>query len=856
MRTFINAISRILRNPSADDRNSSARFLERCENFRLLLSANNSALKRMAELTEASRSVKPVGMTYIRAENIRISADVRNMIERLCRIAPGRYEGLKDAFNRILMLMNKELAADVERVSGPNIINLHELNSGLISEAGSKMALLGEVASIPGIRVPEGFSITASAFRVLLLETGLGEELKRVAQICGEENYATLRVLERNVREAISLCQFPQDLENEISEAVEQLAAGRRVSHAVRSSALCEDSLETSFAGQFHTELGVAADEIVEAYRNVIASMYTASAVTYRLNHGIRDDEMVMCVGCVEMIDAVAGGVAYSSDPSGLHEGQIVVSAVHGLPSSIVDGVTRSDLWRLDKDSLAVIYEEIVDQEWGRFMAFDGSVARRRLEPDQVNQPAIDHDVLVRIGQTVLDLEDHFDCPQDMEWALTGDGILYVLQCRPLGIMAQQHVQESVNDDHKFPVIVDSCQPASSGIASGITYYIEHAHDMIDFPFGGVLLTRVAGPELAALLPDASAVIAEFGSCTGHLANVAREYDIPALIGVPDAVEKLKGAGEVIVDAVQGRILSGSLGNNDKPRKAFNTETPVRKALCSVLKLITPLTLTDPRSPDFLPERCKTLHDITRFCHEKAVAEMFKKRAGIDDSARQMVDGDRLQYWIIDLGGGVSDNNASNDDGYVRFEDIRSNAMRSLWSGMTGFPWEGPPDVCADGFASVLFGATCNPALVPGVRNSMGERSYFIVGRNYCSLQSRLGFHYCTIEGFAADDAEMNYVLFQFKGGAADMGRRSLRLQLVAEILAEHGFHTSVRDDVLFARMEGISLEMAERGLVVAGYLLVQTRQLDMIMKDGAAVENYRNKFRREIEVLLSGGGK
>ena len=157
MRTFINAISRILRNPSADDRSSSSRFLERCENFRLLLAANNSALKRMAELTEASRSVKPVGMTYLRAENIRISADVRNMIERLCRIAPGRYEGLKDTFNKILMLMDKELSIDEMTHDGPNIINLQYLNSSLISEAGSKMSLLGDIASIPGIRVPDGF---------------------------------------------------------------------------------------------------------------------------------------------------------------------------------------------------------------------------------------------------------------------------------------------------------------------------------------------------------------------------------------------------------------------------------------------------------------------------------------------------------------------------------------------------------------------------------------------------------------------------------------------------------------------------------------------------------------------------
>ncbi|WP_419783643.1 PEP/pyruvate-binding domain-containing protein [Maridesulfovibrio sp.] len=856
MRTFINAISRILRNPSTDDRSSSSRFLERCENFRLLLAANNSALKRMAELTEASRSVKPVGMTYVRAENIRISADVRNIIERLCRIAPGRYERLKDTFNRILALMDKELSVDEMSHDGPNILNLQDLNSSLISEAGSKMALLGEISSIPGIRVPDGFSITASAFRSLLRETGLGDELQRVAQICGEENYASLRVLERNIQEAISLCQFPEGLESEISAAANQLAAGRKNSHAVRSSALCEDSSETSFAGQFHTELGVAPDEVVEAYRNVLASMYTASAVTYRLNHGIRDDEMVMCVGCVEMIDAVAGGVAYSRDPSGLHEGQIIVSAVHGLPSCIVSGITRSDYWRLDRDSLEVLHEELADQEWGQFMNFDGSVVRRRLRPEKENVPSIDYEILSRIAQTVLTLEDHFDCPQDMEWALTGDGMLYVLQCRPLGIMAQQDVLESFNDGQSYPVIIASCQPASSGIASGIPYFIEYGQDMADFPLGGVLLTRVASPELAALLPDASAVVAEFGSCTGHLANVAREYEIPALIGVLGAVEKLKGAGEVIVDAVQGRVLSGSLGSNVGKSKVRNSDTPVRKALESVLKLTTPLTLTDPRSPDFIPEKCETLHDITRFCHEKAVVEMFKERAGIDDSARQIMDGERLQYWIIDLGGGISDDIVSNDDGYVRLEDIRSNAMKSLWYGMTGFPWEGPPDVCADGLASVLFGATCNPALVPGVRNSMGERSYFIVGRNYCSLQSRLGFHYCTIEGFAGDDTEMNYVLFQFKGGAADMGRRSLRLRLVAEILAEHGFHTAVSEDVLYARMEGFPLDMVERGLVVAGYLLVQTRQLDMVMKDGSAIENYRNKFHREIGILLSGGGK
>ncbi|WP_415718357.1 PEP/pyruvate-binding domain-containing protein [Maridesulfovibrio sp.] len=856
MRTLIKAISRILRSPSDDGRNSSARFLERCENFRLLLAANNSALKRMAELTEASRSAKPVGMTYIRAEIVRISADVRNMIERLCRISPGRYEGLKGAFNSILQLMNSELAVDNLGNGGPYVIPLPELDSSQISEAGSKMALLGEIALLPGVSVPAGFSITASAFRALLRETGLGEELKRMAQICGEDSYDTLKLLEKNVREIFTFCQLPPGLEDGITAAVEKLSADRKVSFAVRSSALCEDSSGASFAGQFNTELGVAPSEVLEAYRTILASMYTVSAVTYRLNHGIRDDEIVMCVGCMEMIDAAAGGVAYSRDPSGINDGQIVVSAVHGLPGSIVDGTTRSDFWRLDSESLDVLHEEIADQEWGRFLSLDGRVVSRRLGPGKRSLPAINRNQLSRIGQTVLDLENHFNCPQDMEWALTKDGTLYILQCRPLGIMESQEAHDYFNGEQNPSVLIDSCQPASSGIASGIPYLIETDRDMFDFPTGGVLLARVAGPELAALLPGASAIVAEFGSSTGHLANVAREYGIPALIGVPDAVERLNGVGEVVVDAVRGRIFPGHFENNRKQHGNSNSDTPVGRVLSSVLKNIAPLNLTDPRSPEFSPEKCTTLHDITRFCHEKAVAEMFKGRSGVEDSAKQMLDGEKLQYWIIDLGGGIAETESCGGDGYVRLEDIRSNAMKSLWSGMTAFPWEGPPDICADGFASVLFGATCNPALVPGVRNSMGERSYFIVGRNYCSLQSRMGFHYCSIEGFAGRDQEMNYVLFQFKGGAADMDRRSLRLQMVASILAEYGFHTTVRDDVLFARMEGIAQYKAEQGLIIAGYLLVQTRQLDMIMKDKSAAGQYESRFHSEIKSLISGGGK
>jgi pyruvate,water dikinase len=153
---------------------------------------------------------------------------------------------------------------------------------------------------------------------------------------------------------------------------------------------------------------------------------------------------------------------------------------------------------------------------------------------------------------------------------------------------------------------------------------------------------------------------------------------------------------------------------------------------------------------------------------------------------------------------------------------------------------------------SIVFEASQNPALAPGAANPMAERNYFIVGRNYCNLQSRFGFHFCTIEGFAGEERDRNYVFFQFKGGAADRGRRETRTRLVAEILERHGFIAEVRDDALFARLEGVSCGASERALAVAGYLLIHTRQIDMVMADQNARDRYHAQFEGDIESMLS----
>ncbi|MBI9078913.1 MAG: hypothetical protein JEY79_04135 [Pseudodesulfovibrio sp.] len=855
MQAIFNAISRFISKPTDGKDDSSERFLARCDNFRLLLAANNKALEIMAEMTEESQSGSLFGMSHVRGQSLKVAAGVRQMIERLCRMNPGKYDALKDTFNRIVLEMETAVVDHADRQQGPLVLALDEINAESISEAGSKMALLGEVCGELGVRVPLGFSITASAFRLFMDSTGLDDEINRLIQITDSIELDELYALEASIHHAIDLAAMPQELKEAIETGCNAFSADKdTVRLAIRSSALGEDSSEASFAGQFLSVLGVRPDNVLESYRSVVASMYSATAMTYRLSRGLREDGVIMCVGCMEMIDATAGGVIYTRDPVGKHEDALIVSAVPGLPCAIVDGTENADTWVLDRESLFIRKAVIVDKKWRHVVSATGGTNKERLLGNECSAPSISNDVVAWIAGIALRIEAHFDCPQDIEWAQDHDGRIFILQCRPLAVCEVQGEPESLPEIDKnapFAILTD-CIPSSPGIASGHVFMVETDEDMLRFPEGAILLVRTAKPRLSALLPKAAALIAEFGNATGHLANIAREFGIPALVGAPGAVDRLSRVGVVTVNAKTGTVY---LGRRDDQMPGSNRiqvaprNNEVVTALCRTLQFITPLTLTNPDSPEFAPENCVSLHDITRFCHEKAVAEMFRDGDRPGAKARRLVDKGPLQYWLVDLGGGTS---VSNEDEYVDLRCVTSNAMRALWVGMTTIPWEGPPPVDPGGFMSIISEAAQNPSLAPGMANEMAERNYFIVSRNYCNLQSRFGFHFCTVEGFAGDEPDRNYAFFQFKGGAADKSRRMIRARLIADVLERQGFIAEVRDDALFARIEGVSKEAVERALAVTGYLLVHTRQIDMVMFDNKACQKYRDKFDTDIMVILN----
>lgn len=867
-------------------------FAARHHRFKLVLNAWAKLQEVMTEMELALCCVHPFGMQTVRSLCTRITTQVFQCIRQLDELAPGRYPELSARFDAIQAEVSAIVYGRPATMDGPLALPFGHPDLAQPDLADPALTRLGGLRDAlaprgggasggpggPGGGVPDGFIVTAAACQRLFRHQGLQEEIGRRVQASGGIRPDNLMDLSPSIAGLILAAEVPGEVADAFMDALSALrtrvaarpgARGRNMRLLLRGRVWPQGSTGAGEGGDddaggmtlwgpsiplFEEGSGPDAQpdrqRVLEALRATLALKYSPQAIAYRRNRGLRDAGTCVCVGCFAVEDPVAGGIAYTGNPLHARDTSVHVFAARGLSEAVEDGAHDVDAYHVCRAG--------------------GSVRLRSIAPGTGADagpvlPVLDDTEARAVAELALAVEERYGLPQEIDWLLEPDGSVSLLHARPLPAprshlpesYAESEAEDAAQTECPPPALLDGGVTAGPGVVAGPVHIVRERDDVRSFPDGAVLVVQRDLAEWGMLLDRAGAVVAERGRISSQLAAVAREFGKPAVFGPfrqGSPLDLLEQGAVVTVHGDVGVIYPGRVDafvESAPPECNFMPGSPVLQALDAAAHHMLPLTL-DPDSPDFKSANCRTFHDLGRFCHEKAVAEMFRfgsQQRHAPQRVKQLQCDVPKQFWVVNL-----------DDGFdgevngplVPIARITSVPMRALWRGMNAVPWQGPPPVDAKGFLSVMFEATANPHLDPAAQTAFfTERNYFMVSRNYCSLHSRFGFHFVAVESLVGERTPENYVVFQLRGGAANIERRVRRVEFVAGLLKEFGFVCTVRRDALSARIENLPEVQALRMLLVAGYMTIHTRQLDMIMNDGPQLAERRAAMLADCRRLL-----
>ncbi|MFZ0052007.1 MAG: PEP/pyruvate-binding domain-containing protein, partial [Desulfobaccales bacterium] len=824
-------VFKFLRRFLKEEVDEMSRLQEQFGHFRRLLTDNNQALEIMADMEEKLSGEFLFDTGYLETQTGRLLDSVWGAVTELnLMLSGGRYPELASVYRRLAEEIRLELAAVPSIPETPYVLPLSALNRELAPAVGGKMANLGEIGNRIGLPVPQGFAITAMAYKRFLEGAQLSGELEaRLAQ-ASIHNLESLEAISLEIQELILRAPLPPDLEEALAQAVQNLPTPWL---AVRSSAVGEDS-EFSFAGQFATLLNVAAAGLPEHYKQIVASKFTSRAIFYWKYQHFSVSELPMAVGVLAMVPARASGVMFSQDPQAPEADRVLISSVWGLGPYAVDGAISPDLYVVSRKEGHPIKERRVTEKPAALVCQPGGgVAAAALPLKKGSSPSLTDPQARTLAEIALILENHFGGPQDIEWTLGEAGNLVILQSRPLRVSTPRFaaaLRERPAEPATPPLLSFGVRAVGGAVAGRVHLFL-HDEDVADIPPGAVVVARQPSARLVLAMDRIAAIITEVGSPTDHMTILAREFRIPTLVDVGSATRVLRPGQIVTVDADAARVYPGIVTEvlERQPETAADLRSsPVFQKLGRILKLTNPLNLIDPESADFLAGNCRTLHDLTRFCHERAMDAMFTPDVErLLDSSRvsRLVTDLPLNLFILDLGGGLK----VSGQAQVREEDIASRPFKALLRGFhhPRVSWAGKVAPDMKGFMSVFANTMYD---MGKTERGLGGKSFAIITDSYVNFNSRLGYHFGMVDAYISEERNDNYISFQFKGGAAAIDRRERRARLLKRILDDLGFKAQVKGDLVQGRLVKYSLLETEETLELAGLLMAFCRQLDLAL--------------------------
>jgi pyruvate,water dikinase len=792
-----------------------------------LLSANTEALEMMADVEADLLHLTPNECQFREGITALIER-VLLLVQDLNLLSNGRYGDLYGVHGRIEAEIRQYLRASRKQESQRISFTIEEVTAQMAAEVGGKAANLGEISKLTSSAVPPGFVLTAAAYRMFVQANGLND---RIRGLLKDLNLISDPHLLKNRTEEIDLLIRNSPVPSEIQEAIVQ---GVQKSTpipslwAVRSSAQGEDG-HLSYAGQFETLLNVPVEKLPDAYRSVLASRYSEHALQYRIAAGSAEVDTPMAVLFMPMVQARQAGVLYTQDPGDIGSDRMLVNAVGGLADEIVQGTAVADVFLASRKMPGLILEKPVTGNLGREKSSGLSLSSVHVK------------ALVETG---LQLEKHFGHPQDIEWAVDQSDALVILQARELRL---PEAQQQVPWRGTLPVpFLAGGTTIFPGRSVGEAYVLHPGQALSSVPEAALVVVDQATPDLTIILPKIAGLIVTFGNPAGHAATLIREFGVPCVFGMADATGLIRDGQLLSLDATRRAIYEGTLWPNVQDRVRLRIRHPLRPKSTGFLnERILALNLVDPPAISFSPKSCRTIHDIVRFVHEKAVLTMFdigdtlarrsaKSTATLDTKVP-------LNLRVLNLGGGIA--KAVEEQTVVRPEDISSLPFQALWRGVTspGIRWTGRNRVSAAGFASVVASSLSQGG--GSLRRGLGTDNYLMVATNYLCLNARLAYHFAMVDAMIGEAAENNYVNFRFRGGGAGADRRSLRAQFLSQVLLKHNFGVNRQGDLVTAWLRRYPLGASEQGLELIGKLMGCARQLDMILNSPDDVTEYAAKF-------------